>query len=189
MVDGFEPEIIRALLSKFQSYHSFATSTPEVAHAFRPKIEAALDKANIFSLEELAERYAFTCEDIVQWCEAKTVAKCCENTRTVVHIEYAGCVVLPSLDQVWPSIAAGWVMLLKAPKLIDFYTNAFFYDGFFIEFSHNYYMYTYDSVRVPLGHAVDIALEATKFHRLAQKSWPKTRSEPLCIDELLYSVE
>lgn len=188
-LDGFEPEMIRALLNKFQSYHSYSMLNSTENHAFRAKIETELNAANISSLEALAETYAFSCKDIVKWCEEKSIEQCCNNTRIVVHIEYSGCVVLPRRKQEWAAAAAGWTMLLKAPKLSDFYANALFYDGFFIEFSHNYHMYTYDSTRIPLGYAVDIALEATKFQRLAQKAWPKIKTEPLCIENLPYSFE
>lgn len=165
---------------KFQSRHSFGPE-PEMDPAeLRRRVETHLKILNISDLESLAKFYAFECENFVVWCSGMSVKKCCENTRIIVHVEYSGCVVFPQRRQEWPGAGAGWVMMLRAPQVAEFYKNSVSYDGFLIEFSRNYKMFNYDSSRIPLGFAVDIALEATKYKRLAQKAWPKTGPQPLC---------
>lgn len=183
-LDGFQPEIIQALLNRFQSYHSFKGFLKgNFGNQMQgKKMEEILKSANISSLEILAKKFAFNCENLVEWCENLVKKNCCENSRISVHIEYSGCVVLPKRLQEWPGAAAGWVLLLKAPNLSEFYAKALFYEGFFLEFSRDYSMYNYDSARIPLGHAVDISLEATQYKRLPQKLWPKTSKEPRCFE-------
>lgn len=170
-----QKKILNERSSNLQSRYSYGSANPEL----RPKIEEKLKALNV-SLESLVQMYAFNCEEIVTWCFDMPVEKCCENSRIVVHVEYSGCFVLPRKNQNWPGAGAGWVMLLRAPKLPEFYENSVAYDGFFIEFSRNYEMYTYDSSRIPLGFAVDVALEATKFQRLEEKMWPRAEDHPLC---------